>query len=154
MVAQTVTERCIRSNHSFRRQETPGRGAGSGPRFSTADALDGLVLLDLRRTDSIALERYMGKEGLERFRRYHNLLPQSHPATHSCKANQVSQNLTSHQAEREGQVGFSMCRSLPRIFWLRSVLRPTQLFSGSGTNRYPTPRTVSRCLGLAGSSSM
>lgn len=41
--------------------------------------LDGLVLLDLRRTDSLALERYMGKEGLEHFRRFHGLLPHSAP---------------------------------------------------------------------------
>ena len=38
-----------------------------------ADVLDGLVLLDLRRTNPTALERYTGKEGLERFRRYHGL---------------------------------------------------------------------------------
>jgi putative hemolysin len=36
-----------------------------------ADVLDGLVLLDLRRTDPSALERYMGKEGFQRFCRYH-----------------------------------------------------------------------------------
>ena len=36
-----------------------------------SDVLDGLVLVDLRRTDSTVLERYMGKEGLARFRQYH-----------------------------------------------------------------------------------
>ena len=36
-----------------------------------ADALDGFVVLDLRRTDPVALERYMGKEGLQNFRRFH-----------------------------------------------------------------------------------
>ena len=38
-----------------------------------SDALDGLVLVDLRRTDSLVLERYRGKEGVERFRKYHGL---------------------------------------------------------------------------------
>jgi putative hemolysin len=38
-----------------------------------SDVLDGLVLLDLRRTDPAALERYMGAEGVARFRRYHGL---------------------------------------------------------------------------------
>jgi putative hemolysin len=36
-----------------------------------SDVLDGLVFLDLRRSDSAALQRYMGKKGLEEFRRYH-----------------------------------------------------------------------------------
>lgn len=38
---------------------------------SFADALDGFVVLDLRKTDPVALERYMGKEGLQNFRRFH-----------------------------------------------------------------------------------
>jgi putative hemolysin len=38
-----------------------------------SDVLDGLVLVDLRRTDRTALERYMGKDGVEGFRRYHGL---------------------------------------------------------------------------------
>jgi putative hemolysin len=38
-----------------------------------SDVLDGLVLLDLRETDPVALERYTGKEGLQRFRRYHGM---------------------------------------------------------------------------------
>jgi len=52
-----------------------------------SDVLDGLVLLDLRRTDSGALERYMGKEGLERFCRYHGLFSQTQPSLHSFSAN-------------------------------------------------------------------
>jgi putative hemolysin len=38
-----------------------------------SDVLDGLVLVDLRRTDRTALERYMGKDGGEGFQRYHGL---------------------------------------------------------------------------------
>jgi hypothetical protein len=38
-----------------------------------SDVLDGLVLVDLRRTDRTSLERYMGKDGVEGFRRYHGL---------------------------------------------------------------------------------
>ena len=52
-----------------------------------SDVLDGLVLLDLRRTDSVALERYMGKEGLEHFHRYHGVFSQSQPVLHSFSAN-------------------------------------------------------------------
>lgn len=52
-----------------------------------SNVLDGLVLLDLRRTDSAALERYMGKEGLERFRRYHGLFSQAEPVLHDFSAN-------------------------------------------------------------------
>jgi putative hemolysin len=35
--------------------------------------LDGLVLVDLRQTDPAALARYMGKDGVASFRRYHGL---------------------------------------------------------------------------------
>jgi putative hemolysin len=38
-----------------------------------SDALDGLVLVDLRKTDHNALERYMGKDGLKAFRQYHGI---------------------------------------------------------------------------------
>jgi len=38
-----------------------------------SDALDGLVLVDLRQTDPLVLERYMGKEGVANFRKQHNL---------------------------------------------------------------------------------
>ena len=38
-----------------------------------SDVLDGLVLVDLRSTDPAALARYMGKDGVERFRRYHGM---------------------------------------------------------------------------------
>ena len=34
---------------------------------------DGLVILDLRQTNSGVLERYIGKEGLATFRRFHKL---------------------------------------------------------------------------------
>jgi putative hemolysin len=36
--------------------------------------LDGLVLVDLRQTDPSVLARYMGKDGVEAFRRYHGLV--------------------------------------------------------------------------------
>ena len=39
-----------------------------------SDVLDGLVLVDLRETDRNVLERYMGKDGLKAFRRYHGLV--------------------------------------------------------------------------------
>jgi hypothetical protein len=51
-----------------------------------SDVLDGLVLLDLRSTDPVALERYMGPEGMERFRRYHGLLAESHFTSASAPA--------------------------------------------------------------------
>ncbi len=38
-----------------------------------SDVLDGLVLVDLRCTDPAALARYMGKDGVAAFRRYHGL---------------------------------------------------------------------------------
>src|ERR1700691_5573357 len=38
-----------------------------------SDAIDGLVIVDLRLTDPAVLERYMGKDGYAGFRRYHNL---------------------------------------------------------------------------------
>jgi len=36
-----------------------------------SDVLDGLVLVDLRKTDPARLETYMGKEGVGRFLEYH-----------------------------------------------------------------------------------
>jgi putative hemolysin len=42
-----------------------------------ADALDGLIVVDLLRTDRKQLERYMGKEGLAGFLDFHGLLPGS-----------------------------------------------------------------------------
>lgn len=36
-----------------------------------SDALDGLVLVDLRKTDPARLETYMGKDGVERFMQHH-----------------------------------------------------------------------------------
>jgi putative hemolysin len=38
-----------------------------------SDVLDGLVVVDLRQTESGLLERYMGREGLATFRDYHKL---------------------------------------------------------------------------------
>jgi len=38
-----------------------------------SDVLDGLVVVDLRRTDPDVLERYMGREAVHDFRRYHGL---------------------------------------------------------------------------------
>lgn len=46
-------------------------GFNVDPNFS--DVLDGLVVVDLRKTDPALLERYMGREGSIRFRRYHGL---------------------------------------------------------------------------------
>lgn len=42
-----------------------------------ADALDGLIVVDLMRTDRKQLERYMGKEGLAGFLAFHGLGPVS-----------------------------------------------------------------------------
>jgi putative hemolysin len=39
-----------------------------------SDVLDGLVLVDLRKTDPARLETYMGKEGVARFLEYHNVV--------------------------------------------------------------------------------
>ncbi len=38
-----------------------------------SNVLDGLVVVDLRRSDPVVLGRYMGKDGLKTFRRYHGL---------------------------------------------------------------------------------
>ena len=38
-----------------------------------SDVVDGLVVVDLRQTDPVVLERYMGKAGNATFRRFHNL---------------------------------------------------------------------------------
>lgn len=38
-----------------------------------SDVVDGLVVVDLRQTDSAVLERYMGKGGSAAFRRFHKL---------------------------------------------------------------------------------
>jgi hypothetical protein len=36
-----------------------------------SDVVDGLVIVDLRQTDDTVLERYMGKDGATKFRRFH-----------------------------------------------------------------------------------
>lgn len=41
------------------------------PDFS--DVLDGLILVDLTQTDPVILKRYMGEEGLKKFREFHGL---------------------------------------------------------------------------------
>jgi putative hemolysin len=46
-------------------------GFNVDPKFS--DSLDGLIVVDLRRTESGVLERYMGRAGVETFRRVHGL---------------------------------------------------------------------------------
>jgi len=38
-----------------------------------SDVLDGLIVVDLRETESSVLERYMGREGVAAFRRRHGL---------------------------------------------------------------------------------
>ena len=38
-----------------------------------SDVLDGLVLVDLRKTESNILEKYMGKDGLKAFQQYHGI---------------------------------------------------------------------------------
>lgn len=43
------------------------------PKFS--NALDGLVLVDLRRTKAAVLDRYMGREAASRFRQLHRISP-------------------------------------------------------------------------------
>ena len=39
-----------------------------------SNVLDGLVVVDLRETESAVLERYMGREGAERFRQFHPVM--------------------------------------------------------------------------------
>jgi hypothetical protein len=39
---------------------------------NSSNVLDGLVLMDLRRTDATSLERYRGRNGFEHFRRHHS----------------------------------------------------------------------------------
>jgi putative hemolysin len=52
-----------------------------------SNSLDGLVFVDLRRTPMLALERYMGKEGSHRFRKYHGLLDPRQPEPEIVGAN-------------------------------------------------------------------
>lgn len=47
-----------------------------------ADALDGLILVDLMKTDENILSRYMGKEGLETFKAFHSREKDEPKATH------------------------------------------------------------------------
>jgi putative hemolysin len=50
-----------------------GRLVGFNLDRKFSDVVDGLVIVDLRRTDPSVLERYMGKQGYAGFRRFHNL---------------------------------------------------------------------------------
>ncbi|MGA7294830.1 MAG: GNAT family N-acyltransferase [Terriglobales bacterium] len=50
-----------------------GRLVGFNLDRKFSDVVDGLVIVDLRRTDATVLERYMGKEGYAGFRRFHRL---------------------------------------------------------------------------------
>ncbi len=50
-----------------------GRLVGFNLDRKFSDVVDGLVIVDLRQTDPSVLERYMGKDGHESFRRFHEL---------------------------------------------------------------------------------
>jgi hypothetical protein len=45
-----------------------------------SDVLDGLVLVDLRRSNPAILERYVGKDGILAFQRYHGVSARTHEA--------------------------------------------------------------------------
>ena len=45
-----------------------------------SDVLDGLVLVDLRRSNPAVLERYVGKDGILAFQRYHGVCARTHEA--------------------------------------------------------------------------
>jgi putative hemolysin len=49
-----------------------GRLVGFNLDRKFSDVVDGLVIVDLRQTDPLVLERYMGKEGYARFHRFHH----------------------------------------------------------------------------------
>ena len=56
-----------------------------------SNVLDGLVMVDLRTSDPIVLQRYMGKEGVARFREFHGLDRVNEPrrdSPPSCPAEQ------------------------------------------------------------------
>jgi putative hemolysin len=50
-----------------------GRLVGFNLDRNFSDVVDGLVIVDLRQTDPLVLDRYMGKEGHGSFRRFHRL---------------------------------------------------------------------------------
>jgi putative hemolysin len=50
-----------------------GRLVGFNLDRKFSDVVDGLVIVDLRRTERSIMERYMGKEGYAKFRRFHHL---------------------------------------------------------------------------------
>jgi hypothetical protein len=51
-----------------------GRLLGFNVDRKFSNVLDGLVVVDLRQTESSVLERYMGREGAARFRKQHETL--------------------------------------------------------------------------------
>jgi hypothetical protein len=42
-----------------------------------SNALDGLIVVDLRQTDATVLERYMGRDGAAKFRQLHRVSTES-----------------------------------------------------------------------------
>jgi putative hemolysin len=56
-----------------------GRMLGFNVDKEFSDVLDGLVLVDLRRSDRTVLQRYLGEDGLNAFLRYHGLVPSETP---------------------------------------------------------------------------
>jgi hypothetical protein len=48
-----------------------GRLVGFNVDRKFSNVLDGLVVVDLRKTQTVVLERYMGHEGAARFRAHH-----------------------------------------------------------------------------------
>ena len=56
-----------------------GRMLGFNVDKEFSDVLDGLVLVDLRRTDRTVLQRYMGEDGMRAFLGYHGVVPSGTP---------------------------------------------------------------------------
>jgi hypothetical protein len=50
-----------------------GRLVGFNVDRKFSNVLDGLVVVDLRRTEGAVLDRYMGRESAEKFRRHHGV---------------------------------------------------------------------------------
>lgn len=57
-----------------------GRIVGFNVDKNFSGVLDGLVLVDLRQTDPAVLERYMSKQGIQAFQRYHGIVPAAEEA--------------------------------------------------------------------------
>jgi len=58
-----------------------GRIAGFNVDPDFGNVLDGLIIVDLTKTEQRMLGRYMGKEGAERFLTYHEALKRERYAT-------------------------------------------------------------------------